>query len=90
MLRTITICDKCGHEEVTKGINSNVNFTAVRIEIGTYNRTYKSYLLCKDCQKVLGLLKEDENGKSKEEHIETIEEKLFNLIAEIVSQVSQC
>ena len=89
MLKTISICDKCGHEEVTEGVYTNNNFTSIRIEIGTYNRTYRNYLLCKECQKELGFLTVDEKGKENEEHIKTIEERLFDLIGEIVAEVQQ-
>lgn len=87
MIKTITICDKCKHEEITERSHYNDNFTDISIEIGRYNKRYKTYTLCKKCQKELGLLTEEE--EESKVPVESIEGRLFNLIADIVSEVQQ-
>ena len=79
------ICDRCNKEETQESqwFNNN-NWQEVKFEIAQYQ--HKKYLFCPDCRKQLGLIKETPTSVVK---VETVADKLFDCIAEIVAEQMQ-
>lgn len=77
------ICDRCKKEETqdsqwfSEGKNG---WQEVKFEIAQYQ--YKKYLFCPECRKQLGLIKESPASVVK---VETVADRLFDCIAEIVA-----
>jgi len=78
------ICDRCKKEKTQNSqffSNQSGEFQTIRLKIGQYE--CKDYLFCLDCRKALGLVKDE---TEKPPAIESIEDRLFNCIAEIVAE----
>jgi hypothetical protein len=87
--RITAICDRCKKEETQErgSFNKEANgWQEVKLEIGYNSYNYKTYLLCKECQIEIGMLID---GKKQPERVETVEERLFNVISEIVCMNQQ-
>ena len=77
-------CDKCKKEETQNGkyfAEKKDGYQEVEIKISQYER--RNYLFCVDCRKKLGLI-EIEPTKSGPT-VQSVEEKLLEVICEIVS-----
>jgi len=84
MFKITGICDKCKKEETQDRQYFDmyqIGWQEVSIKISQYKE--KKYLLCKECRKQLGLI-EDEPTKYVPT-VESVEEKLFAVISEIVA-----
>lgn len=84
--KVTAICDKCKKEETQDGqwFSKGKGWQEVKFEIAQYEN--KTYLFCNDCRKSLGLVKEQPNSTVK---VETVADKLFDCIAEIVAEQAQ-
>lgn len=90
--RVTAICDKCKKEETQEGNyiygpqfnKEKVGWGVVEIKISQYN--HRNFLLCKECRKELGLLDENERNEPK---VESVSDRLFDVISEIVSMNQQ-
>lgn len=83
MLRVTATCDKCKKEAVQTGnyfSERNVEWQKVEIAISQYE--HKDYLFCKECRKELGLIRAE---GAKRATVESVEERLLNVICEIVA-----
>jgi thymidine kinase len=90
MYKITAVCDKCKAEATTAekrneyaSCSTPKGWQTVVMKIGQYEE--KNYLLCPECRKSIGLLNEEKPEKTPK--IETVEERLFNVIAEIVHGV---
>lgn len=88
MYKITGICDRCKKEETIDGkyFPLGKDWGEVKLEISQYE--HKRYLFCKDCRLQLGLLKPETDKTNEKPRIETVEEKLFNCISEIVQEVA--
>lgn len=84
MKQTKVICDLCKKEVIVNYFDDS-NFKTVTLEFGQYNK--RRYDLCPDCLTKHGLI--DTKNKEKPIPDNSIQEKLFEIIAEIVSQVQE-
>jgi uncharacterized protein YbaR (Trm112 family) len=88
MLKVTYICDRCKKEdtqEKEKYYSSPTKWREVKVSLGRYNET--EILLCPDCQKELGLLKEEKTEEFKE--AKSVADKIVECIAEIVAEQMQ-
>jgi predicted transcriptional regulator len=88
VLRVTYICDRCKKEdtqEKVKYYSSPTKWKEVKISLDRYNET--EMLLCPDCQKALGLLKDEKPEEFKE--AKSVADKLVECIAEIVAEQMQ-
>lgn len=86
-------CDKCGktEEQTCSGaygygpsFNRDKNgWNSIKLTISQYNERH--FLLCSECQKELGIVR-TENGSKKETDVETLADRLLNVISEIVAE----
>lgn len=77
------VCDYCKKEEQTENNGWKPNgWQSVELRLGQYNS--KTFDLCYECSKKLGLVKEDKKPKDISEP--TTYEKLFDIISEIVNE----
>ena len=91
MYKVTAVCSKCKKEETQLSKSSyGPNFShgiegweRVELKVSDYNK--RGYLFCKGCLKELGLYIENDKGDRAKTNIETIEERLFNVICEIVA-----
>ena len=85
--RVIATCDRCKKEVTQEGgyfSERSAGWQEVKFEISQYE--HKTYLFCDDCRKSLGLIKDD--PKSTVE-VESVADRLFNCISEIVTSNMQ-
>jgi len=83
MFKITAICDKCQKAETQEGkyfTEKKDGYQEIEIRISQYER--KSYLFCKECRGELGLIKAE---GAKEVTVESVEERLLNVICEIVA-----
>lgn len=83
MFKITAICDKCQKVETQNGkyfTEHKDGYQSVDIKISQYE--IKSYLFCKECRGELGLIKAE---GAKEVTVESVEERLLNVICEIVA-----
>lgn len=87
MYKVTAICDKCKKEETIESeyeyfsnFKSVNNYDSITLKISQYQE--KKYLLCEDCRKSLGLISE----VKKEVKVETVGDRLLELISEIVRE----
>jgi len=84
MINITAVCDKCKKEETQPDrsyFDENVNgWQEVTIKISQYES--KKYMFCKKCRGELGLIRE---AGAKPVKVSSVEEKLFEVISEIVS-----
>jgi len=84
MINITAVCDKCKKEETQSNrsyFDESANgWQEILIKISQYES--KKYLLCKKCRGELGLIKE---VGAKDVKVESVEEKLFAVICEIVA-----
>jgi len=78
MRKTILICDYCKKETITENEYFE-KYKTIEIKFDNYN--YNKYLLCPECQKNLGLLKEESETLKP---MVDIKDRLFEIIEEIV------
>ena len=80
MRETTFTCDKCHEAHTSDGYRTiPTDWREIELKAAQYN--YKTYLLCTECQKAIGIYKE---RSQKEPPIETIQDRLFAVIEEIV------
>src|SRR5665648_94961 len=83
MFKITAICDKCQKSETQDGkyfTEKKDGYQAIEIKISQYET--KGYLFCKECRGELGLIKAE---GAKEVTVESVEERLLNVICEIVA-----
>ena len=85
--RVTAICDKCKKEETqdSEWFNKEKSgWKEVNFQISQYQ--YKNYLFCFDCRKQLGLIEESVTSVVR---VETVADRLFDCISEIVAGNTQ-
>lgn len=88
MLKVTYICDRCKKEdtqEKDKYYFSPTKWKHVKVELDRYNQT--EILLCPDCQKALGLLKDEKPEEL--DKVKSVADKIVECIAEIVAEQMQ-
>lgn len=80
--KTIHICDKCRKEEIVS-CGTPKGWGAIKISIGYYNE--RNFELCGDCRKAVGIV----DKENKEQPITTIQDRLFEVITEIVAECQE-
>lgn len=75
--RTQYTCDRCKVESFM-----SKNWMTVKLEVDRLN--YNHYNLCPECSAKLGLVMDSEADKTKPKPVETIKDRLFDVIEEIV------
>ena len=87
MYRITAICDKCKKEETRDGryfSESEKGWKEVKFEIGQYDKN--TYLFCPECCEALGLYTPNNDSTP---HIETVADRLFEFITEIVQEAKE-
>jgi hypothetical protein len=84
--RITAICDRCKKEETQENryFIGKDQWRTVKFEVSQYD--YKEYLFCHDCQMELGLIKP---ATEKPQKVETVADRLFDCIAEIVAETRE-
>lgn len=82
--RNFKVCDKCKKELETDVFSNPVGWKRIEIKFEQYNT--RSYDLCPECLKTVGWEVQPPNLNSKDE---TIQDKLFEIIQEMVANVIQ-
>jgi len=82
--RRFKVCDMCKKETETDYWNSPENWKNIKIEFGQYN--YRTYDLCPECLGKLGWKEKTPSIDNKES---TIQDKLFEVIQEMVAMNMQ-
>jgi len=84
MFKITGICDMCKKEETQDDRHFDIgdrNWREVSLNISQYRE--KKYLFCKDCREKLGLIEAE--SKPSVQAFKSVEDKLFEVISEIVS-----
>ncbi|MDM8130132.1 hypothetical protein [Clostridium butyricum] len=81
------ICDLCGKESDESRSEYSINgYNSIKVKISDYNE--KSFLLCDECMISHELMKKEDKSKkySQFSEEEDLKDKVFDLLAEIVSE----
>ena len=78
-------CDKCKKEVTKTFMKTPEKWQQCSINSSSSSYNNLNILICEDCTKKLGLLKEGETEIN--HHEETIREKLYNIFVELVQEI---